>query len=147
MHDHPLANAVVQQFCRGGLDGRQVDGSRGTSGQARCALDLEFIQNAIIRITQGGSNDGGEPVAVLADDIQAGLAAGLPRPVQNPRRGRSEFGIGQIQAVEQQQVTQMEDPGFDLIERKMRPVQQGVGAALMEKCSPSGGLHRHDIGV
>src|SRR5260370_1030031 len=114
MDDYKFAHTLLEQ-CPGGM--AKANGIEAAFGLA----DLEssgfarfnFIQDAVIDMLEGWVDDSTKAVAILADHIDTGLNAGGLRRSQQAGGFGAEFRIRLIQCVEQEKVSQVENPGTD----------------------------------
>src|SRR5262245_23027242 len=74
---------------------------------------FDLVEDTVVYMLQGGGDDPGISIAVLADDIDAGFQAGLLRGGQERRRLGSKLLVRSVQRIEQQQIPEMKNPGFD----------------------------------
>ena len=96
---------------------------------------------------QRGVNEPGKPVTVFADDIDAGRNARGLRGRQQAGRARAVLGVGLIQSVQEQDVSEMEDARPEPVKIKVGATPKRVGAARVEEGAPPVALLRHYIGV
>ncbi len=93
------------------------------------------------------SDDFCEPVTVLAHDIDAGSESGFLGFGQQCCCSGSVILVGFVELIEQEQIAEVENAGFDTIEVDVGTGPEGVCAAHMEECSASAGDFCHDICV
>ena len=140
-------NPGPKEFTSGDLRGGEVDFSVLGDGNTGGTLRLKVIQDAVVAETERRENDFGKPAAVDANKVYAGFKSRFPGASQD-RCGHGAAGwIGLIQAIEEQEVAEMEDARFALGEIKVGGIEKRVGAALMKKGASAGGLYRHHVGV
>ena len=107
---------------------------------------FEFVDDEVIGQRQGTERNLPELGVGGADHVDRGLEpsrAGIEE--QLGRNGLAAFKG--IQAIEQHEVTKVEDAGLGLTKGAMFKVEMGIGAAAMEERPSTRRLHRHGIGV
>src|SRR5882757_4954965 len=148
MNDDQFANPGLKKGASGMPERHRVELSIGladfeTGGFAR----FDFIENTIIDVFQSGRDHPAKAVAVLADDIDAGLEAGLLGAGEETGGFGSKTGVRLIERVEEEQVAKMENRGFGLGKIEVFTFPKSIRAAVVEKGSSAISLFRHDIGV
>ena len=106
-----------------------------------------FVEDAVIHVLQRRINYLREPIAVLAYHIEACLQSRFARRRQQPPGPGSELGVRQVQRIQQQKVTKMEDPGAHFAEFKILCIPQRIRAPRMKERSPAVPLFGHHISV
>src|SRR5438477_6423346 len=120
---------------------------RLTNFESGSLARLDFVNDAIIDVFQCGRHDAREPVAILADQIDACFDSSLLSCGQQPSGLRAELWIALIERIQQQQITKMKEGSFNLGEVEIVSLPKSIRAAIMKKRPPAISLFGHHIGV
>ena len=112
------------------------------SGLAR----FDLVEDAVVHVLQGWSDDAAEAVAVLAYHIDAGLHSSFLCTGEQAGCFRAELRVGRVQFIEQEQIAEVKYPGLDLRKVQVLAGPVGVRAARVEERAFAVGLLRHHIG-
>ena len=147
MDDHKFLHALLEQRPGGVADGDGVELAVGaTELEARDLAGLDLVDDAVVDGLEGGADDPGEAVAVLADNVDAGFETGGLGGAEDLGGLGHELGIRRVHGVKQQEVAEVEDLGLKLGEIDVRPVPEGVGPAVVEERAATPVLLGHDVG-
>ncbi len=147
MDDDQLLHAELEDRSGRMAQGDGVEHALLADLEAGHLARLVLVHDRVVGVLQGWDGDGLEPVAGLADEVDAGL--------QSSRLGGLEHlgGVGDtllvqgIHLVQQQQVTEMEDAGLGLGEIEVLGVPEGIRPTVVEEGALARALHRHHVGV
>ena len=111
MDHHPLAYAGRQQLRRGVRDMGNVRGVVFvTHCQAAKLTGLQLVNHQIVEMAKGREHQRLiARVALAGNQIERGFIPLVAHLRQQPRAAGAELVIGHIQAVEQQEIAEMED--------------------------------------
>ena len=102
MDYNQFTNSLLEQ-CAGCMT--ESDGVQSaiwlTYLEARGFAGFDFVEDAVVHVLEGGSDNFGEAIAVLADDIDAGFDLGGSRVGEQAGGFGTEFGVWLIKRVEQ----------------------------------------------
>ncbi len=146
--DDEFADAGLEEGAGGVADGDGIEGAVGEAGfEAGGFAGFDFVEDTVIDVFEGGGDDAIEAVAILADDIDAGLEAGVLGFGEEGGGAGAVLFVVEVEGIEEEQVAQVEEAGFGAGEVDIGAVPEGVGAAVMEERASSAALLGHDIGV
>ena len=147
-HDH-LPDALVQKRAGGIFHIFEVDGAVCfAEGYAQALLGLDLVDNEVVGIFEARQHYLLIAVALFGNDVHAGLVALLAKAVQGAGGCHAVFGILFVQAVQQQQVAQVEDSGGALAVQHLLYGELGIGAAAVEEGAGTAALgFGHHIGI
>ncbi len=148
MDDHQLPDTLLQQRSGSVTQGHCVESAlRITNLKPGGLARLDLIQNTVVHVLQGRVHYAREAVAVFADDIHTGLDPGGLGICQQAGGFSPVLGIGLIQCIQQQQITEVENAWPRALEIQVRAGPERVGAAGMEKSPAPVPLFGHDVGI
>jgi len=148
MNDDQFANALLQQSASGMAQGHRIELPIGLANfETGCLTRFDFVQDAIIDMLEGGIDNFGEAIAILANDIDAGFDARRLGSRQQAGGAGAEGAIRLIERVQQEQIAEVKNAGACPGEIEIGPAPMGVGAASMEEGPAAMTLFGHDIGV
>ena len=108
-HDH-LPDALVQKRAGSIFHIFEIDGAVGAAeGYAQALLGLDLVDNEVVGIFEARQHDFLVAIALFGNDVHAGFVALLAKAIQGARGCHAVLGILFVKAVQQQQVTQVED--------------------------------------
>jgi hypothetical protein len=147
MNDDPFVDAELEEAAGGGVGPVPVDGAAGRNVDSGGAAGLEFVEAEEVHVGEGGGDEGGEAVAVLADHVDGGAEAAGAGLGEHAGRDGGAVGGDHVEGVEEEEVAEVEDAGGGGVEVEVGGVEAGVGAAAVEEGAAAAVLDGHHVGV
>src|SRR5690349_4434577 len=94
---------------------------------------LNLVEDAIVDVLQGGSDDAAKSVAIFANEIDAGFEAGSLSAGQDAGGFGAELGVGLIERIEQKEIAQMKNGSLGAAEVEVVTFPERIGTPIMEK--------------
>src|SRR5581483_1975948 len=128
MGDDPLVDAGAEEGLHCLFQRKKIEAVFGLDFEAGGALELEFVEEAVVHKAEGGADDVHETLAVLADDVDAGGESGLFGAAQDAGGNAAVALVGLVELVKKKQIAQVKNPVPAGGEIEMAVIEKGVGA-------------------